>query len=109
MASFLTHSSVFIFYFLFPGKFDLVALLVGAQIIDLEYVFIFFHRLIKFKNLKSAFIYQTSICHTIPGSLLICLPLTVGMVYKLNSFLGIYFNIKVVVISSLIGFFSKII
>ncbi|MBN2422339.1 metal-dependent hydrolase [Candidatus Woesearchaeota archaeon] len=109
MASFLTHGFVFIFYFLFPDKFDLLALLIGAYIIDFESVLkLPYNYFIKKFSLKESIHFSIGIFHSIIGSLGICLPLTILIVYSINPLLGIKFSILKVFYSSIIGIFSHL-
>lgn len=109
MANFIAHASVFIFYFLFPDRLDLLSLVIGAEMIDAEYIPIFLRRLFKYRNLRKAFMLDPSICHSIIGGLVISMPMAVIAAYLLNPFFGFTNNIPMMLFSATIGVISHLI
>ncbi len=109
MASIFTHFSVLILYFLFPGKFDFLALLIGCQFPDIEYFIIYFLRAIKSRTLFISYSrFKEGVLHTLIGSVFIGLPLAVFLVYVIYSANGSAFDIGVVLFSISIGIFTHL-
>jgi len=107
MGSFLTHSFDFIFYYLFPGRFNLAALLIGAYIIDAEYLFMFLNNFFfKKKNFIASSNLTTGFLHSLVGCAIVCLPVTVLLTYLIQPSV---FDLSIVVFSAVVGLLSHLI
>ncbi len=110
MASILTHFSILILYFLFPGKFDFLSLLIGCQFPDLEYYLIYIKRMITSKNLIISYRRtQESALHTILGTFFISIPLSLALVYFIKLSIGAEFNLNIVAFSLIVGLLSHLV
>jgi hypothetical protein len=110
MASIFTHFSILILYFLFPGKFDFLALLIGCQLPDLDYFILYFTRAIKLKTFFVPYSrFKEGVLHTLLGAIFIGMPLAILLVYLIYSAHAATFNLGIAIFSIAIGILSHLI
>lgn len=109
MGSTLTHFSIAILYLLFPGRFDLIALLVGCQIPDLEYIYTYTRKLIEKRNpIKAFYVTPDGFFHTILGAALVCMPIGLMITYSIIFSNSMFFDFWQVFWSLAIGIASHL-
>jgi hypothetical protein len=109
MGSIITHLSILCLYYLFPDNLGLLGLMIGALIPETEYIYFFAKQLVREKKIMKAFLHTPQgFFHTLLGSIVFNIPVSVIIVYLLSGILGLGFDLAIVAISSSIGVLSHL-